>query len=162
MKVPPNCSNVKGGAKAQRNSILGGGPPSASSPTATFSTLSSLPPELAPTGTPISELKHRASLRESSSSSGALAGAGAGAATSAAAAARSPQANKRGGAQAGSHGSLNQLQAHVIYDYDASSPGELTVRVGDVVTILEGDDGMLPLPFSFLSLVRVRLACIVY
>ncbi|KAG9072159.1 hypothetical protein KI688_006383 [Linnemannia hyalina] len=136
MKVPPNCSNVKGGAKAQRNSILGGGPPSASSPTSTFSTLSSLPPDLAPTGTAISELKHRASLRESSSSSGALAGASA----SAAAAARSPQSNKRGAPQAGSHGSLNQLQAHVIYDYDASSPGELTVRVGDVVTILEGDD----------------------
>ncbi|KAF9136636.1 hypothetical protein BGX30_010981 [Mortierella sp. GBA39] len=139
MKVPPNCSNVKGGAKAQRNSILGGGPPSASSPTSTFSTLSSLPPDLAPTGTAISELKHRASLRESSSSSGALAGASASAAA-AAAAARSPQASKRGAPQAGSHGSLNQLQAHVIYDYDASSPGELTVRVGDVVTILEGDD----------------------
>lgn len=153
--MPPNCSNVKGGAKAQRNSILGGGPPSASSPTSTFSTLSSLPPELAPTGTPISELKHRASLRESSSSSGALAGAGAGAATSAAAA-RSPQTNKRGAPQAGSHGSLNQLQAHVIYDYDASSPGELTVRVGDVVTILEGDDGMLPRLLCFFSLVQFR------
>ncbi|KAF9155061.1 hypothetical protein BG015_011199 [Linnemannia schmuckeri] len=139
MKVPPNCSNVKGGAKAQRNSILGGGPPSASSPTSTFSTLSSLPPELAPAGTPISELKHRASLRESSSPSGALAGADAGAAASTVAA-RSPQANQRGAPQAGTHGSLNQLQAHVIYDYDASSPGELTVRVGDVVTILEGDD----------------------
>lgn len=148
--MPPNCSNVKGGAKAQRNSILGGGPPSATSPTSTYSTLSSLPPELAPTGTPISELKHRASLRESSSSAGALAGAGA--ATSAAAA-RSPQANKKGAPQSGSHGSLNQLQAHVIYDYDASSPGELTVRVGDVVTILEGDDGMFPRPFFFFSLV---------
>ncbi|KAF8942128.1 hypothetical protein BGZ47_006803 [Haplosporangium gracile] len=133
MKVPPTCSNIKGGAKAQRNSILGGGPPSASSPTSTFSTMSSLPPELAPTGTPISELKHRASVRESSSPSGA--GAAATTAT-----ARSLQSNQRGAPQAGSHGSLNQLQAHVIYDYDASSPGELTVRVGDLVTILEGDD----------------------
>ncbi|KAG0296963.1 hypothetical protein BGZ96_007999 [Linnemannia gamsii] len=136
MKVPPTCSNVKGGAKAQRNSFLGGGPLSATSPTSTYSTLSSLPAELAPAGTPISELKHRASLRQSPSSSGAPAGAGAGAAD----AARSPQSIKRGAPQAGSHGSLNQLQAHVIYDYDASSPGELTVRVGDVVTILEGDD----------------------
>lgn len=158
MKVPPNCSNVKGGAKAQRNSILGGGPPSASSPTSTFSTLSSLPPDLAPTGTAISELKHRASLRESSSSSGALGGASASAAAAAAAAARSPQANKRGAPQAGSHGSLNQLQAHVIYDYDASSPGELTVRVGDVVTILEGDDGMLPRFFFFLFLGLVSMS----
>jgi hypothetical protein len=102
--------------------------------------MSSLPPELAPTGTPISELKHRASLRESPSSSSALAGAGAGATD----AARSPQAIKGGAPQVGSHGSLNQLQAHVIYDYDASSPGELTVRVGDVITILEGD-GTFPL-----------------
>ncbi|KAG0270477.1 hypothetical protein BGZ95_001680 [Linnemannia exigua] len=131
MKVPPNCSNVKGGAKAQRNSILGGGPPSASSPSSTFNTLSSLPPELAPTGTPISELKHRASLREPSSSTGALASA-----------ARSPQAITSGGTrQSGSSASLNHSQAHVIYDYDASSPGELTVRVGDLVTVLEGDDG---------------------
>ncbi|KAF9132893.1 hypothetical protein BGW39_011079 [Mortierella sp. 14UC] len=131
MKVPPNCSNVKGGAKAQRNSILGGGPPSATSPSSTFNTMSSLPPELAPTGTPISEIKRQASLRESSASSGAVASA-----------ARSPQAIISGGArQSGSSASLNHPQAHVIYDYDANSPGELTVRVGDIVTILEGDDG---------------------
>ncbi|KAF9904149.1 hypothetical protein EC991_002984 [Linnemannia zychae] len=133
MKVPPNCSNVKGGAKAQRNSILGGGPPSASSPSSTFNTLSSLPPELAPTGTPISELKRQASLREStapSASSGTVASA-----------ARSPQAISGGARQSGSSASLNHPQAHVIYDYDANSPGELTVRVGDLVTVLEGDDG---------------------
>ncbi|KAF9108952.1 hypothetical protein BGX29_000040 [Mortierella sp. GBA35] len=138
MKVPPNCSNVKGGAKAQRNSILGGGPPSASSiaPSSTFSTLSSLPPEYAPTGTPISELKHRTSIRDSASSTGTAAAATA-AATSAA---RSPHANIGSARQSGSSGSLNQVQAHVIYDYDATSPGELTVRAGDVVTVLEGDD----------------------
>jgi hypothetical protein len=102
MKVPPNCSNVKGGAKAQRNSII---VPS----TSTFNTMSSLPAELAPSATPISELPQRASIppafRESTASSS----------------------------------SLNQTQAHVLYDYEATSPGELTVRAGDAVTVLEND-----------------------
>ncbi|KAF9573211.1 hypothetical protein EC968_008849 [Mortierella alpina] len=100
MKVPPNCSNVKGGAKAQRNSVI--------IPSSTFSTMSSLPADLAPPATPISELSKRAStsFRESASSS-----------------------------------SVNQVQAHVIYDYEATSPGELTVTAGDVVTVVEGDDG---------------------
>ncbi|GJJ77311.1 formin-binding protein 1 [Entomortierella parvispora] len=103
MKVPPNCSNVKGGAKAQRNSII-------VPPSSTFNTMSSLPPELAPSATPISQLPQRASIppafRESKSGS-----------------------------------SLNETQAHVLYDYDAASPGELSVRAGDVVTVLENDDG---------------------
>ncbi|KAG0006715.1 hypothetical protein BGZ65_004795 [Modicella reniformis] len=100
MKVPPNCSNVRGGAKAQRNSVIV--PPSA------LSTMNSLPPELAPPAVPISELSHRAStvVRET-----------------------------------GSNASVNQIQAHVIYDYKATSPGELTVKAGDVVTVVEGDDG---------------------
>ncbi|KAG0198886.1 hypothetical protein BGX28_007724 [Mortierella sp. GBA30] len=100
MKVPPNCSNVKGGAKAQRNSVI--------IPSSTFSTMSSLPSELAPAATPISELSHRpsTSFRESASNA-----------------------------------SVNQVQAHVIYDYEATSPGELTVKTGDVVTVVEGDDG---------------------
>ncbi|KAF9361985.1 hypothetical protein BGX26_008157 [Mortierella sp. AD094] len=100
MKVPPNCSNVKGGAKAQRNSI--------NIPPATVNTMSSLPPEFAPSATPISELPHRASrvVKESESNM-----------------------------------SLNQVQAHVIYDYEATSPGELSVNAGDVVTVVEGDDG---------------------
>ncbi|KAF9405191.1 hypothetical protein BGZ94_003713 [Podila epigama] len=41
----------------------------------------------------------------------------------------------------GSSGSLNQVQAHVIYDYDASGPAELTVRAGDMVVVVEQDDG---------------------
>ncbi|KAF9933739.1 hypothetical protein FBU30_004540 [Linnemannia zychae] len=135
MKVPPNCSNVKGGAKAQRNSMLSGGPPSASSiaPSSTFSTMSSLPPELGPVSTPISELRHKASLRESHSSASTMAGSDP--------ALRNSQANFARAPQSVSTGTLNSSKAHVIYDYDASSPGELTVRVGDLVTILEGDDG---------------------
>ncbi|KAF9379631.1 hypothetical protein CPB97_008860 [Podila verticillata] len=99
MKVPPNCSNVKGGAKAQRNSMI--------QPSCTFSTMSSLPPELAPAATPIVELSSRPSTEVDS----------------------------------GSSASLNQMQAHVIYDYDASGPAELTVRAGDVVVVVEPDDG---------------------
>ncbi|KAG0367239.1 hypothetical protein BGZ54_004196, partial [Gamsiella multidivaricata] len=100
MKVPPNCSNVKGGAKAQRNSII--------IPSSTMNTVSSLSPEYTPSATPISELSKQAStsFRES-----------------------------------GSNASLDQVQAHVIYDYDATSPAELSVKTGDVVTVIEGDDG---------------------
>lgn len=98
MKVPPNCSNVKGGAKAQRNSMI--------QPSSTFNTMSSLPPELAPVATPISELSSRPSTEVRDS---------------------------------GSSASLNLLQAHVIYDYDASGPAELTVRAGDVVVVVEPD-----------------------
>ncbi|KAG0022473.1 hypothetical protein BGZ80_000175 [Entomortierella chlamydospora] len=100
MKVPPNCSNVKGGAKAQRNSM-------SLSPT-TVNTMSSLPPEFAPSATPISELSHQASTTVKESESNI---------------------------------SLDQVQAHVIYDYKATSPGELSVKAGDVVTVVEGDDG---------------------
>ncbi|KAI9242515.1 MAG: hypothetical protein BYD32DRAFT_362651, partial [Podila humilis] len=99
MKVPPNCSNVKGGAKAQRNSMI--------QPSSTFNTMSSLPPELAPAATPIAELSSRPSTE----------------------------------VDTGSSASLNQMQAHVIYDYDASGPAELTVRAGDVVVVVEPDDG---------------------
>ncbi|KAI1318856.1 hypothetical protein EDD11_005702 [Mortierella claussenii] len=102
MKVPPNCSNIKGGAKAQRNSII--------IPSSTSNTVSSLPPELAPSATPISELSHRPST-----------------------VIKVPRSNE----------SLNQIQAHVIYDYDANSPGELSVKAGDIVTVVEGD-GLIP------------------
>ncbi|KAI8603269.1 hypothetical protein EDD21DRAFT_42808 [Dissophora ornata] len=100
MKVPPNCSNVKGGAKAQRTSVI--------IPSSTFSTIASLPAELTPVATPISELSNRAStvLHES-----------------------------------GSNNSVDVVQAHVIYDYDATNPGELSVKAGNVVTVVEGDDG---------------------
>ncbi|KAF9112165.1 SCF ubiquitin ligase complex subunit cdc4 [Mortierella sp. AM989] len=100
MKVPPNCSNVKGGAKAQRNSIT--------MAPAKINTMSSLPPELAPTATPISELSPQAPTVVKDSESNI---------------------------------SLNQVQAHVIYDYEAASPGELSVNAGDIVIVIEGDDG---------------------
>ncbi|KAF9193140.1 hypothetical protein BGZ51_004112 [Haplosporangium sp. Z 767] len=103
MKVPPNCSNIKGGAKLQRNSTI--------VQPSTFNTMSSLPPELAPSATPISELP---SQRQSASTSFR---------------------------ESGSNASVNQIHAHVIYDYAATSPGELTVRAGDIVTLIEGDDG---------------------
>ncbi|KAG0292801.1 hypothetical protein BGZ98_002458 [Dissophora globulifera] len=103
MKVPPNCTNVKGGAKAQRNSVI---IPSLSS---SFRTMSSLPPDLAPPSTPIAEIAHQDT------------------ATSV----RGTESNA----------SINQVQAHVIYDYEATSPGELSVKAGDVVTMVEGDDG---------------------
>ncbi|KAF9438240.1 hypothetical protein BGZ76_009071 [Entomortierella beljakovae] len=105
MKVPPTCSNVKGGAKAQRNSVI-------MPPTGINTNVgSSLPPEFTPAATPISDLSRTPTIvtqnivKESTSSI-----------------------------------SVNQTQAHVIYDYEGSNPGELTVKVGDVVTIIEGDD----------------------
>ncbi|KAF9172429.1 hypothetical protein BGX21_003828 [Mortierella sp. AD011] len=70
--------------------------------------MSSLPPEFAPSATPISELSHQASTTVKESESNI---------------------------------SLDQVQAHVIYDYKATSPGELSVKAGDVVTVVEGDDG---------------------
>lgn len=74
-------------------------------PSSTFNTMSSLPPELAPAATPISEITSRPSTEVDSRSSA----------------------------------SLNQMQAHVIYDYDASGPAELTVRAGDIVVVVEPD-----------------------
>ncbi|KAF9919099.1 hypothetical protein BX616_001834 [Lobosporangium transversale] len=107
MKVPPNCSNVKGGAKAQRTSII---IPS-SSTVSNHSPMSSLPPEYAPSATPISELSRHTSM--------------------------SAKPIK----EAQSTSSIDQLQAHVIYDYEATNPGELTIKAGDVLTVVEGDDG---------------------
>ncbi|KAG0042311.1 hypothetical protein BGZ83_000610 [Gryganskiella cystojenkinii] len=111
MKVPPNCSNVKGGAKAQRNSIIIPNIPAGGTTSSAHNTMSSLPPEYAPSATPISDLPKRASI---------------------------PPAFRE---SAASNSSLSHTQAHVLYDYDAASPGELTVRAGDVVTVLENDDG---------------------
>ena len=98
MKVPPNCSNVKGGAKAHRSSVI--------IPSSTFSAITSLPSDLTPAATPISELSNRSStvLHESRSNN-----------------------------------PLDLAQAHVIYGYEATSPGELSVKAGDVVTVVEGD-----------------------
>ncbi|KAF9583613.1 hypothetical protein BGW38_009039 [Lunasporangiospora selenospora] len=111
MKVPPTCSNVKGGAKLQRNSTVLSSPTSLTSAT-------SLPPEYAPAATPISELSKRPSKTESTRTGGSS------------------------GVQGSeSNLSVNQVQAHVIYDYQAMGPAELTVNTGDVVTVLEGDDG---------------------
>ncbi|KAF9198350.1 hypothetical protein BGZ49_000847, partial [Haplosporangium sp. Z 27] len=105
MKVPPNCSNIKGGAKAQRNSISA--PPVTVN---TTNTVASLPAEFTPLATPISELSDRTTK---------------------------PTLAK----ESESNLSLNQAQAHVIYDYEAANPGELSVKAGDVVIITEGDDG---------------------
>ncbi|KAF9971625.1 hypothetical protein BGZ73_005417 [Actinomortierella ambigua] len=112
MKVPPNCTNVKGGAKAQRQSIII--PSSASIASSTNSTTTSLPPEYAPAATPISEINTHSTPSPITPSF------------------------KR---DAGSTQSLDRSQAHIIYDYDAASPAEMSVRAGDIITIIEGDDG---------------------
>ncbi|KAF9362966.1 hypothetical protein BGX34_005181 [Mortierella sp. NVP85] len=114
MKVPPNCSNVKGGAKAHRNSTI--------APSSTFNTISSLPPELTPAAVPISELSRRATTSTRTT-------------TSVRESASTPVR------ESASNSSVNQVQAHIIYDYKATNPGELSVKAGDVVTVVEGDDG---------------------
>ncbi|KAG0222948.1 hypothetical protein BGW41_005780 [Actinomortierella wolfii] len=112
MKVPPNCTNVKGGAKAQRQSIII--PSSASVSSSTNSATTSLPPEYAPAATPISEINTQVTPSPTTTSF------------------------RR---DAGSNLSLDHSQAQVIYDYDAASPAEMSVRAGEIVTVLEGDDG---------------------
>ncbi|KAG0256464.1 hypothetical protein DFQ27_005706 [Actinomortierella ambigua] len=115
MKVPPNCSNVKGGAKAQRQSIIIPSSASIASSTMSTTTTTSLPPEYAPVATPISEINTHSGTPSPVTPS-----------------------FKR---DTGSTQSLDRAQAQVIYDYDAASPAEMSVRAGDILTILEGDDG---------------------